>query len=111
MTTFLRHLDIINIVHHDAFVRTTLTLDDDVAKRLRQIAQRTRRSFKELVNDTLRRGLSVGERPPTDRAHFVVRPKACGFRPGIDPLKLNQLVDELEISDFVAAHQPRGKVP
>jgi hypothetical protein len=31
----------------------------------------------------------------------VVQPHAGGFRPGIDPGKLNQLVDELEVDDFV----------
>ncbi len=90
-------------------MRTTLTLDEDVAKRLRQTAQRTRRSFKELVNETLRRGLSVGARPQAAAERFVVRPKACGFRPGIDPLKLNQLVDELEAGDFAAAHHSRSE--
>jgi hypothetical protein len=81
-------------------MRTTITLDDDVAKRLRQIAKRTSRSFKDLVNETLRRGLSAGARPGGSSERFVVRAKACGFRPGIDPLKLNQLVDELETADF-----------
>jgi hypothetical protein len=40
--------------------------------------------------------------PPTidDDQHprpFRVRPKACGFRAGIDLTKLNQLADDLEI--------------
>jgi hypothetical protein len=90
-------------------MRTTLTLDDDVVRRLRQMAQHSRRSFKEFVNDTLRRGLSVGTRPRAASERFVVRPKACGFGPGIDPLKLNQLVDELETTDFVAGHQSRAR--
>jgi hypothetical protein len=89
-------------------MRTTLTLDDDVERRLRQIAKRTNRSFKELVNETLRRGLSAGVRPHAPRERFVVRPKACGFRPGIDPLKLNQLSDELEIRDFAATPHLQG---
>jgi hypothetical protein len=36
----------------------------------------------------------------------VVQPHAGGFRPGIDPDKLNQLVDELEVGDFVAGARP-----
>ena len=31
------------------------------------------------------------------REPFVVEPQACGLMPGIDPLRLNQLVDELEL--------------
>jgi hypothetical protein len=32
----------------------------------------------------------------------VVQPHAGGFRPGIDPGMLNQLVDQLEVEDFIA---------
>lgn len=38
-------------------VRTTLTLDDDVAAQLEQLRARGTRSFKELVNEALRAGL------------------------------------------------------
>ena len=39
-------------------MRTTLTLDDDLAAALREQAQRVGVPFKHVVNDTLRRGLS-----------------------------------------------------
>jgi hypothetical protein len=39
-------------------VRTTLTLDDDVAAKLHQESRRTGKSFKETVNEYLRIGLS-----------------------------------------------------
>lgn len=82
-------------------MRTTITLDDDVAARLKELAHRRRASFKETLNDVVRRGLSAqeGAREPSER--YVVEPHAGGFRPGIDPGKLNQLVDELEVDDFV----------
>ena len=35
-------------------MRTTLTLDDDVAARLEQERRRRRSSFKDIVNDVLR---------------------------------------------------------
>lgn len=38
---------------------------------------------------------------------FVVKAKSCGFLPGIDPLKLNQLTDELEADDFVERHRTK----
>lgn len=78
-------------------MRTTLTLDEDVATELRKEARRTGRSFKEVVNEILRRGLSAGPEPARRPRRFRVRPKACGFRAGVDILRLNQLVDELEI--------------
>ena len=40
-------------------MRTTLTLDDDVAAKLKAEARRDGRALKEVVNDVLRRGLSA----------------------------------------------------
>jgi len=78
-------------------MRTTLTLDEDLGQRLKELARESGRSFKEVVNEVVRRGLSSGESPQEDPDPFRVEPKACGFKPGIDPLKLNQLYDDLEI--------------
>jgi hypothetical protein len=83
-------------------VRTTLTLDDDLAERLNQAARRSGKRFKDVVNDTLRRGLAVDARPPTERDPFVVRPQASGFRAGIDPLRLNQLSNQMELAAFLS---------
>lgn len=38
---------------------------------------------------------------------FVVEPQSCGWMPGIDPLRLNQLVDDLEL-ETGPAQQPYG---
>jgi len=80
-------------------MRTTLTLDDDLAKQLQERARRGGESFKEVVNEALRRGLRA-EKPTPRTPRFEVKPKACGFRSGVDILHLNQLSDELEIEDF-----------
>ena len=85
--------------HHDVSMRTTLTLDDDLAKHLHDIARRKGESFKEVVNSTLRRGLH-GEERGSRLSKFRVTPKACGFRRGVDVLHLNRLNDELEMEDF-----------
>ena len=80
-------------------MRTTVTLDPDVAERLKAWAHRQRLSFKEALNTVIRRGLSApGSSRPAGR--FVVRPHRGGFRPGIDPRKLGQLVDQLEVEEF-----------
>ncbi|MFQ5743553.1 MAG: ribbon-helix-helix protein, CopG family [Acidobacteriota bacterium] len=81
-------------------MRTTLTLDDDVAQQLRKIARRTDRSFKQVVNEALRRGLTTSAKPLGRLPRFKVKAKACGFRPGVDLLRLNQLTDELEVEAF-----------
>lgn len=51
-------------------MRTTLTLDDDVAARLRAAVRKERRALKDLVNEALRRGLEVIERPRPARRPF-----------------------------------------
>ena len=84
-------------------MRTTLTLEDDLAERLKERARRRRISFKEAVNDAIRRGLTapdrVGEAPPP----FRVETFHSAFQPGVDPLRLNQLVDDLEVRRFGGA--------
>lgn len=81
-------------------MRTTLTLDDELASELRRIARQTDQSFKEVVNAALRRGLSQGEKPEAPLPPFRVKPKPCGFRTGVDIYRLNQVNDEIEAEDF-----------
>ena len=46
-------------------MRTTLTLDDDLAMMLKRESEQTRRPFRDVVNDAIRRGLveSASPRP------------------------------------------------
>ena len=82
-------------------MRTTLTLDDDLAAALKEQARRADQPFKEVVNDTLRRGLSpvLAEAEPD----YEVKPHDSGFRPGVDPLRLNQINDSLEAAEFAGS--------
>ncbi len=75
-------------------MRTTLTLDPDVARRLKARMTGQRLSLKQAVNEALRAGLAGLGRDR--KVRFSVEPHSCRFRPGIDVDKLNQLVDELE---------------
>jgi hypothetical protein len=76
-------------------MRTTLTIDDDLAAILKRESKRQGVSYKELVNTALRRGLLADELMPA-RPVIVTRPHAFGFKAGVDLDKLNQLSDELE---------------
>lgn len=81
--------------HHDVYMRTTLTLDPDVAQLLEEEAHRQRKPFKQVVNEAIRRGLAPA--PNTRRrSRFRVRPHRTTLRPGIDAGSLNRLTDELE---------------
>ncbi len=85
-------------------MRTTLTLDDDLAESLREQARFHDLPFKQVVNDTLRRGLSsaTGDAAPP---RYRVVPNSSGLVPGVDPLKLNQVYDQLEAEAFSGAHR------
>ena len=45
-------------------MRTTLTIDDDVAAALERLRKTRKLTFKALVNDALRQGLKEMNRPP-----------------------------------------------
>ncbi len=79
-------------------MRTTLTLDPDVAKRLESEMKRSGEGMKAVVNRALRLGLGMTDKPATPAA-FTVEPHQFGFRPGTDLDRLNQLVDELEAEE------------
>jgi len=86
------------------FMRTTLTLDPDVAERLEQAIQRDGRGLKATVNEALRIGLGLAERPSGEPVRFKIRAFVDGLRPGIDPDKMNQLLDELEAKELARKH-------
>jgi hypothetical protein len=87
-------------------MRTTLTLDEDVAAKLKDFVRRKQVSFKEAVNSLLRRGLSATQPRKDARKPFRVDVFNSPFRPGVDPLRLNQLSDDLEVE---AATTPRKR--
>jgi len=76
-------------------MRTTLTLEPDVAARLNSEVARTDRALKAVVNDALRRGLQMPSKSAR-RTAYTVKPLRLAFRPGVDTDKLNELADELE---------------
>ncbi len=82
-------------------MRTTLTLDDDVAGILHEKARLRGIPFRQVVNDLLRAGIAVDGAAPRRRKRLKVVGWPLGLRPGIDPTKLNQLVDELEVEEFL----------
>ncbi len=88
-------------------MRTTLTLDDDLAGLLKRHARELGVPFKEAVNRTLRAGLGAAAAAPRGTAPKTI-PHSFGFRPGVDLDKLGQLADELEADAFaVSAERPR----
>ena len=88
-------------------MRTTLTIDDDLAGILQKKAAQAGQSFEQVVNDVLRSALAASGDVASQRPHMAVVGKPLGLRPGYDPDKLNQLVDELEATEWASRHPIR----
>ena len=72
-------------------MRTTLTLEDDVAKRIEHLARKRRRPLKVVVNEALRAGLDILDRPTAGRTAF----RTTGFDLG--PSLVGSLDDVEEV--------------
>ena len=75
-------------------MRTTLSLDDDIAAQLKQETRRSGKSFKEAVNHYLRLGLTASKHQL--RKKFVVKPLAMGLPPGLSYDNIGELLDAIE---------------
>lgn len=74
-------------------MRTTITLDDDLATRLR-VAQRERGvSFKQAVNDAIRRGIEPAHR---DEAPYRMPTARLGLRTEFDVDRARHEIDRIE---------------
>jgi hypothetical protein len=76
-------------------VRTTLTLDEDVAAKLRAEARRSGQPFKQVVNHFLRLGLTSRMQLKPARP-FVVRARALSLRPGFSYDNTSELLEQIE---------------
>ena len=90
------------LIYYDALMahmRTTVTLEADVEEKLREFMSRNRYTFKQALNETLRRGLASKTTQPS--TPFEVKARPMGVKPGIDLTRLNELADELEVDTFL----------
>ena len=76
-------------------MRTTLTLDDDLARELKDEARHKGRPLKQVVNETLRAGLAARRRT-TARRYRLTPVSLGGVVPGIDLDKALRLAEALD---------------
>jgi hypothetical protein len=87
-------------------MRTTLTIDDAIAKALKDLAHRSNKPFKQVVNETLRAGLSAAAVRQSRR--YRVKPAALGgVSPGINLDKALALADAIEDQELASKMQLR----
>ncbi len=78
-------------------VRTTVTLEEDVALKLRDAARAQGISFKRAINEAIRAGLA----DPPEARPFRVEARPLGLRAGIDLTKANALAAQLEDDELI----------
>lgn len=76
-------------------MRTTLTLDADVADLAQAAAKTTGRAFKDIINDALRSGLPELQKP-TVLPPYRTQPRHMGLRPGISLDNVQELLSRIE---------------
>jgi hypothetical protein len=80
-------------------MRTTVTLEPDVAAKLKEEMRRKDISFKEALNSSVRRGLERQEVKPCP--YKLPPPQRMGARPGVNLDKALQLAGELEDAETI----------
>jgi hypothetical protein len=76
-------------------MRTTLTLDEDDAAKLKAEARRAGRPFRDVVNETLRRGLAG--RPVGWKESLTLQVRDLGdLKPGLSLDNVPELVEQIE---------------
>ncbi len=76
-------------------MRTTVTLDPEIADRLRREMQRTGKSFKATLNEALRDGLTR-RRAASGAPPFEVEARPLGVAPGLDYSNVAELLEVAE---------------
>lgn len=84
---------------YDGRMRITLTIDDELTEQIRELAHSHGQSQKSVINGLLREGLKIRQRGARGETYRNKSYK-LSLRPGFNPEKLNQLVDQLEDEEW-----------
>ena len=79
-------------------MRTTLTLDPDIAAKAKKGAARLHKPFKEVINAALRVGLDEILSPPAAKS-YKTKPRPLGLRRGFSYDNISELIAAAEGED------------
>jgi len=82
-------------------MRTTITLDDGLARRLKDEMRVRGTGFRETLEETLKRGLA-NKSAKSSTGTFRVRSRPMRLRAGIDPSRLHDYETDLEVDRFLS---------
>ncbi len=85
-------------------MRTTLTIDDKIAKALKDAAHRSGKSYKQVVNETLRAGL-FSDRIMDNAKPYRLKPVSMGEVAGA-----YNLTKALELADYLEEEEVARKL-
>jgi len=92
-------------------MRTTVTLEPDVARLLSERARQTRKSFKETLNAAVRSGLGRVMDSSADR-EFTIEARPMRIKAGVDAGRFNSLLDDLDAEAFLEKNRSvKDKTP
>ena len=77
-------------------MRTTLTIDDDISTKLKaKLRTSSDKTFKDIVNETLRLGL-LAEKELKKESVFRVRSRPLGIVKGLNYDNIGELIEQVE---------------
>jgi hypothetical protein len=77
-------------------MRTTITLDHDVAQRAKAVRARSGKTFKQVINDALRAGFERLDDAPKRSKPYRTKPKKMQLREGLHVDDVGGLIAQLE---------------
>jgi hypothetical protein len=80
-------------------MRTTLTIDSDVAAKAKEAVRITGLPFKRLINDALRIGIDA-VLAPREGVPYKTKGRPLGLRPGLNYDNISELLDRSEGEDW-----------
>ena len=75
-------------------MRTTINISDGILSELRERARQRGRPFREIVEETIQRGL--GAMPPCSPKAVTFQTHRIGMKPAYQGLSINQLYYQIE---------------
>ena len=81
-------------------MRTTVTLDPDVERLLKNAAHKRGKSFKVVLNEAVRQ--SLGPKKKTSAVHTLLPAHDMGIFPDMTPQKLREIEGDLELEAHLA---------
>ena len=77
-------------------MRTTITLDEDVASRIKAEMRKSGASFKDVVNEMLRKGLLFTDKIKQSQRPVKFNTRPLGSRPGLNYDSTSELLEQIE---------------